>query len=159
MKPNYLKVTLGFSLLFNLSVVGAAGYHAWDTGHWRLPFIQNEHVTFADEHLGLNEAQSKLWREKEISFKRDLMSAWGQIREHRERMIREIFSPQPDKSMIEAERAAIARLQEEQQRQVIAQLMSERDMLDDQQRESLAHLLIRQHSTGSLQELLRLHRD
>lgn len=159
MKPSHLKAILALSLLFNASVIVAAGYHAWRTGQWHLPFATQEHTAFADEHLRLNESQVRLWREKEVSFKHDLTAAWGEIRAHRERMIRAIFSPQPDKSVIESERAAIAQLQEQQQRQIIAQLMSERDMLDEEQRASLSQLLIQQQSIGSMEEVLRLHRD
>jgi hypothetical protein len=70
---------------------------------------------------------------------------WEDVRIHRERMIRQIFSQQPDLAAIEADRAAISSLQEKQQRHIIAQLIEEQRILDATQREALAGLLIQQN--------------
>jgi hypothetical protein len=67
-----------------------------------------------------------------------------EIAARREKLIRGIFSEQPTAERIEAERAAIARLQAEQQRRVIAQLLREREILDPAQQRSLADFLLRQ---------------
>ncbi len=160
MKPYCLKVFLGLSLLLNASVIGAVGFQMWRTGQVS-SWIHGEATHPAAEYLGLTEAQQRLWREKEIKFKKELTAAWIEIRDHREKMIRELFSPKPDPAIIEKERRVIAALQENQQRQVIEQLMSERDMLDDRQRQALAALLITQNPVGSMEEMLtkRLHRD
>lgn len=160
MKPYCLKVLLGLSLLFNASVIGAVGFQMWRTGH-AASWAHGEDAHTAAEYLGLTEEQNRLWRDKEIEFKKELTAAWLQIRDHREKMIREIFAPKPDLDVIEGERKAIAALQEHQQRQVIQQLMSERDMLDERQRHALAALLITQNPVGSMEEMLtnRLHRD
>lgn len=160
MKPYCLKVFLSLSLLLNASVIGAVGFQAWRTGQ-ASSWIHGEDTHTAAEYLGLTEAQQRLWREKEIQFKKELTAAWVEIRDHREKMIREIFSPNPDLAVIENERRVIAELQENQQRQVIEQLMGERDMLDDRQRHALAALLITQNPVGSMEEMLtnRLHRD
>jgi hypothetical protein len=160
MKPYCLKVVLGLSLLLNASVIGAVGFQMWRTGQVS-SWIHGEDTHTAAEYLGLSEAQQRLWREKEIKFKKELTAAWMEIRDHREKMIRELFAPKPDTRIIEKERTAIATLQENQQRQVIEQLMSERDMLDDRQRQALAALLITQNPVGSMEEMLtkHLHRD
>ena len=69
--------------------------------------------------------------------------------------MREIFSAQPDASVIERERAAIFALQEAQQRSVIGQLLKERDMLSAEQRLALADLLLKQdpRNTADAQQL------
>jgi hypothetical protein len=67
-----------------------------------------------------------------------------QIRIHRERLVREIMSARPDLAAIERERGAIFELQEKQQRDVIAQLLKEREMLRSEQRDRLAQLLLAQ---------------
>jgi Spy/CpxP family protein refolding chaperone len=149
MKRNLLQSALVLSLLLNFGVIAALGYHLLASpGH-------GGETQLAD-YLGLSEAQRRQWHEKEVDFMRELGSTWEQIRVHRERLIREVFSDNPDPAVIEAERAAIARLQEEQQRRVLRQLLAERAMLDPSQRVALADLLIRQEPAGTLEE--RLHR-
>ena len=58
----------------------------------------------------------------------------------------------------DAEQTAIAALQEAQQQRVIAQLLAERGVLDEQQRERLMDLLLSRYSQESTEEEL-LHRD
>ncbi|TAM47011.1 MAG: periplasmic heavy metal sensor [Gammaproteobacteria bacterium] len=140
----WLVVLLGLSLLLNLGVLVAVGYH---TLRAEPPHLE--------DYLKLSEPQRRQWHEMEHGFMQELNSAWGDIRAHRERMIRQIFSGRPDAAVIEAERAAISRLQEQQQRRVIEQLMAERNMLDPAQRAALAELLLRQEPPGTLEE--RLH--
>ena len=59
--------------------------------------------------------------------------------------------------LIDAERASIARLQDEQQKRVIQQLLRERELLTPPQRALLAQLLLDQPAGPSMIELL--HRD
>jgi len=54
------------------------------------------------------------------------------------------FPRSPDAALIERERNAIFSLQEAQQRNVIAQLLKEREMLNAEQRAALADLLLEQ---------------
>ena len=153
MKSGLLKTVLVLSLLLNLGVVGAFGYHWLGNGEWRTLFGGTEtHLVY---YLGLSEEQRQQWHEKEVDFMHELGATWQDIRVHRERMIREIFSEQPGPAVIEAERAAIARLQERQQRDVIRQLLAERAMLKPAQRTALAELLIRQEPAETLEA--RLH--
>ncbi len=140
----WFTVLLVLSLLLNLGVLGAVGYHTLRAEHPHL-----------EDYLKLSESQRRQWHEMEHGFMRELNSAWGDIRAHRERMIRQIFSERPDAAVIEAERGAISRLQEQQQQRVIQQLMAERNMLDAGQRAALAELLLRQEPPGTLEE--RLH--
>jgi hypothetical protein len=72
-------------------------------------------------------------------------------------MILAIFADAPDVARIDAERAAIARLQDEQQKKVLEQLLAEREMLSPGQRTRLARLLLDQPAGPSPME--RLHRD
>jgi Spy/CpxP family protein refolding chaperone len=107
------------------------------------------------DHLGLNAEQRRKWDQLETDFLRELKTGWQEIRSHREAMIREIFSEQPRRDRIEAERAAIAELQAAQQRRTIEQLLRERDVLDREQRRKLADLLLRQAPASTFEE--RLH--
>lgn len=156
MKRSWLYTLLAFSLLLNVGVLGAVGYQAWQNGGWPALHGDDKHDHLA-EYLNLSEEQRRQWQEKEGKFLREMGADWEEVRIHRERMIRQIFSQQPDLAAIEADRAAISRLQEKQQRHVIEQLMEEQRMLDAPQREALARLLIQQKPAGSLEE--RLHGD
>lgn len=156
MKRHWLYTLLGFSLLLNVGVLGAVGYQAWHSGEWPGLHAGDKHDYLA-EHLKLSEEQRRQWRGKEEKFLRDMSSDWEEVRLHRERMIRQIFSQQPNLAAIEAERTVISLLQEKQQHHVIEQLMEEQRMLNATQREALAELLIQQKPAGSLEE--RLHGD
>jgi len=72
--------------------------------------------------------------------------------------VRHIFAAAPDRQAIDAEQAAIARLQAEQQQRVIAQLLAERALLNEAQRVRLMELLLRRYAQESSEEEL-LHRE
>ncbi|MDP2266896.1 MAG: periplasmic heavy metal sensor, partial [Thiobacillus sp.] len=129
MKRHWLYTLLVFSLLLNVGVLGAVGYQAWQSGEWPWQHTNDKHDHLA-EYLNLSAEQRRQWQGKEKKFLHEMGADWEQVRLHRERMIRHIFSQQPDLAAIEAERAAISRLQEKQQRHVIAQLMEEQRILD-----------------------------
>lgn len=156
MKHHWLNTLLALSLLLNVGVLGAVGYQAWQNGGLSGLHAGEEHDHLA-ERLNLSAEQRRQWQEKEQKFLRDMGADWEQVRVHRESMIREIFSPQPDAEAVEAIRKAICRIQEKQQRHVIAQLMEEQQILDAKQREILAELLIQQKPAGSLEERLHGH--
>lgn len=156
MKRHWLYTLLAFSLLLNVGVLGAVGYQAWQNGGWPGLHAGDKQDHLA-EYLNLSEEQGRQWKAKEEKFLQKMSADWDDVRIHRERMIRQIFSQQPDLAAIEADRAAISRIQEKQQRHVIAQLMEEQRILNATQREALAGLLIQQKPAGSLEE--RLHGD
>lgn len=156
MKRHWLYLFLAFSLLLNVAVLGAAGYQSWQNGSLPGPRADGKPDHLAQQ-LNLSEEQRRQWQEKEGRFLREMQADWEQVRLHRENMIRQIFSQQPDLAAIESARAAICRIQEKQQRHVIAQLMEEQRMLDTQQRETLVGLLIQQRPAGSLEERLHSH--
>jgi len=108
-------------------------------------------------HLQLSAEQLHRWHESEAAFLRQLGVGAAQIRTHRDRMIGAIFADTPDQALIDTERTAIARLQDEQQKLVIGQLLRERELLQPAQRERLARLLLEQPVGPSTIE--QLHRD
>jgi len=136
-----LRLALTLSLLFNAGVVAALVWRS-------LP--SPEPVVGAGaslpRHLELDAEQRQRWH-----------AAEAEVRAHRDRMIAEIFAAAPDLAHIDGERAAISRLQDEQQRLVVGQLLRERELLTPAQREKLARLLSEQPVGPSSFE--RLHRD
>lgn len=139
-RSTLLRLALALSLLVNLGVLGAVGWRAWQA---------NEAASSAGfpglvRHLGLDETQQRRWHEAEAGFLEQFRAASREIHARRDRLIDAIFAPVPDAQAIESERAAIARLQEAQQKLVIEQLRRERELLDDAQRERLRELLLQQ---------------
>ncbi|MGE5128327.1 MAG: periplasmic heavy metal sensor [Sphingomonadaceae bacterium] len=147
---NRLKIALALSLLVNIGAIGGAAYQMLRGGQERFPGLP--------AYLGLTEPQRREWRSLEKEFTQRLHTASADIARHREGLIRSVFTERPDPAAIEAERAAIAALQAEQQKHVIAQLLRERAMLDPAQRAKLARLLLQQAPAGPA-ALERLHRD
>lgn len=137
MPRSWLSYALVMSLLLNLGVIAAAGYH----------LLAPEGVAGARgadlaSHLKLDSEQRSRWQQIEQSFVRELDGGWREIARHRENMIREVFSDRPDRARIEAERARIAELQFVQQQRVIDQFLRERDILTSEQRRKLVEVLL-----------------
>ncbi len=147
MKPQLLRTLLAFSLLINVGVLGGAAYRA----------LAGDDFPGLPRHLGLDAEQAHHWHEAERGFLAQLAEGAAEIQAHRDRLIRTIFSDAPDPARIDAERAAIAALQDAQQKRVIEQLLRERELLDAGQRERLAALLLAQPAGPSGFE--RLHGD
>lgn len=115
------------------------------------------HVNLQDD-LKLTAEQRRRWQQLEQDFLKDLSANWREIRTHREKLVRQIFAATPDRAAIDAEQEKIAALQDAQQRRVIAQLLTEREMLDANQRAALMDLLLTRYSQEATEEEL-LHRD
>lgn len=155
MRTNLLRTALVLSLAINLGVIGAVVWRQLSPAD--PPSSSAGPDTKLSAYLDLDASQLRRWREAERAFLARLSESSSAIAGHRERMIREIFSQEPDTAAIEVERASIARLQEAQQRLVIEQLLAERSVLDPGQRERLAEVLLAQPATSSGFE--RLHRE
>lgn len=151
MKTQTLRITLALSLLINLGVLGAVAYRTL------VPAATLPAGETLPRHLQLSAQQQQQWHQTEAAFLAHLSAAGAEIRAHRERLIRAIFAATTDAAVIEAERTAIARLQDAQQKLVIQQLLSERELLTPPQRERLAQLLLAQPVSPSTIE--QLHRD
>lgn len=109
-------------------------------------------------YLQLSETQEQRWRELEPDFQRELASNWREIGKHREALIMQIFSTAPQREKIAAEQARIAALQDAQQQRVIAQLLAERELLNEQQRAKLRDLLLTRYRQEATEEEM-LHRE
>jgi Spy/CpxP family protein refolding chaperone len=118
---------------------------------------QPAHLNLQD-YLALSAEQRIQWQQLEPAFLHELAANWQSIRQHREALVRHIFAAAPDRTVIDAEQAAIAKLQGAQQQRVITQLLAERNVLDEQQRKRLMDLLLSRYSQETTEEEL-LHRD
>lgn len=150
MKPNHLRIALALSFLINLGVLGTIAYRAM------VPAVAPAGESLP-RHLQLSTEQLHRWHESEAVFLKQLDAGADQIRVHRDRLIHAVFADKPDQTLIDRERTAIARLQDEQQKLVIVQLLHERELLQPAQRERLTQLLLAQPVGPSTIE--QLHRD
>lgn len=148
---NRLKLALATSLLVNVGVLGGVIYQSVRGGD-APPFPG------LPAYLDLSDAQLGKWTALEQGFTRDLSTASREIAGHREKLIRGVLADEVDPAALEAERAAIAALQADQQKRVIAQLLREREILNAAQRAKLAELLLKQAPAGAL-PVERLHRE
>ena len=152
--PAWIRTLLAISLALNLGVVAALVLRtAPDT----VPEGGAPPVVHLPEYLKLTPEQRARWEGMETPFLHDLSSNWSDIRRHREALVRHIFADAPERTAIDAEQAAIARLQATQQQRVIDQLLAERAMLDDAQRTRLLHLLLTRYAEEATEEEM-LHR-
>jgi Spy/CpxP family protein refolding chaperone len=149
-----LRTALVFSLLVNVGVLAAAGWQMLPRDGLPMP---SGAPTSLSRHLELSADQLQRWHDAEVLFFAQLQASGAAIKEHRDRLIQAIFSEAVDPLLIERERAAVARLQDAQQQQVIEQLLLERTILTAEQRQRLAQLLTQQPVGPSAFE--SLHRE
>ena len=155
-RSHWTRYLLAISLSLNLGIVGAL--------LWQPPKplpeadpVHPAHLNLQD-HLELNAEQRARWQALEPDFLQELATNWRAIRQHRETLVRHIFAVTPDRAAINAEQAAIARLQGAQQQRVITQLLAERALLDERQRTRLMELLLNRYAQETTEEE-QLHRD
>lgn len=147
MKPSTLRYALMISVLINLGVVVTISIDAL-----RPLTMETAASPSLPSYLDLDASQLTRWQAAEEPFLRQFGTAAAQIETHRTAMIRAIFADVVDLQGVETERAAIARLQHEQQRLLIEQLLVEREILDAEQRKLLAQLLLAQPEKPSALE-------
>lgn len=156
MNRNTWKWILAASLSLNLGIAAMVAYNQLRAMPGS-PSAQSRKTSLPDQ-LQLTAEQRSRWHQIEQGFVVDLAANWREIRQHREALIRQIFSAQPERAGIDAEQARIATLQDAQQRRVITQLLAERDLLDQRQRVALMALLLERYTNEATEEEL-LHRD
>lgn len=155
-RRHWTRYLLIVSLSLNLGIVGALLWppsKPQPTGNPASPAPLN-----LQDHLELNTEQRTRWQALEPAFLQELSANWQAIRQHREALVRHIFATTPDRAAIDAEQAAIARLQGAQQQRVITQLLAERALLDERQRTRLMELLLNRYAQETTEEE-QLHRD
>ena len=145
MKPASLRLALLLSVALNLGVIATVALD-------RLRPPAAESKPPLHQMLGLNEDQRARWEAAERPFLQQFDAATAQLENHRTALIDALFADTIDSARIESARAAIAELQQTQQRLIIEQLIAERAILDALQRAQLATLLRDQPGTRSTVE-------
>ena len=138
MKTTKPGMALLLSVALNLGVLGAVLLDRLGPGASSTPAPPLHRV------LALDEAQRARWEAVEAPFLQQFEAAAVRLERHRHALVGALFAEAIDPLRIEAERAAIAELQQDQQRLIIEQLIAERAILDVRQREQLLGLLLAQ---------------
>lgn len=154
MTRSTLRNALTLSLLVNFGVIAAVGWQKVQTDGVPMP---SGAPTELSRHLQLSASQLQRWHDAEAPFLAFLHTSNSAIGEHRNRLIQAIFVEHVDRELIDAEQEKIAELQNDQQRLLIEQLLREREILEPQQREKLARLLMQQPIGAS--NIEQLHRQ
>ena len=149
--PTWIRTLLAVSLALNLGILAALVLRPARVAPPPAPAVH------LPDYLALTPGQRTRWEALEAPFLHDLSSNWDDIRHRREALVRHIFAAAPDRAAIDAEQAAIARLQAAQQQRVVTQLLAERELLDTAQRERLLQLLLGRYAQEATEEEL-LHR-
>ena len=152
--PTWIRTLLAVSLALNLGVVAALLLRPAPVAP---PAVHAPATIDLPDYLQLTDEQRARWQSLEPEFLRDLAANWSAIGRHREALVSHIFAATPDRQAIDAEQAAIARLQAAQQQRVIAQLLAERELLHEDQRTRLLQLLLSRYASEATEEEL-LHR-
>ncbi|AFM34662.1 MULTISPECIES: periplasmic heavy metal sensor [Stutzerimonas stutzeri subgroup] len=153
MSNTTLRNALVLSVLVNVGVLAGLGWQK--LSHDGLPMPSGAPTELSRE-LQLSASQLQRWHDTEAPFLAYLRASNASLGEHRNRLIEAIFAEQVDRTVIDAEQAKIAELQNEQQRLLIDQLLQEREILEPQQRARLAQVLTQQ-SLGA-DSIEQLHR-
>lgn len=149
------KWLLVISLSLNAGIVAAV---AWNAVRSEPDSRTAAKAVNLPDYLQLTDEQRQRWVQTEQVFLADLSSNWREIRAHREALVRLIFATDTDRGAIDKEQGRIAALQDAQQRRVIEQLLAERGMLSEAQRNALMQVLLDRYSQEATEEEL-LHRE
>ena len=153
MSNTTLRNALVLSVLVNVGVLAGLGWQKLSRDGLPMP---SGAPTELSRELQLSASQLQRWHDAEAPFLAYLRASNASLGEHRNRLIEAIFAEQVDRTVIDAEQAKIAELQNEQQRLLIDQLLQEREILEPQQRARLAQVLTQQ-SFGA-DRIEQLHR-
>lgn len=148
MKPTKAHTYFIFLTLLNLGILFAVAWATWG---------QSEHTTKnpkLTEYLQLNAQQITQWHAAEQGFLVQLRDNESAIETQRNALIEAIFHEELALENVHQARENLAHLQNQQQKIVVEQLLTERQILTTQQRSLLQHLLQQQSAETSHYEQL-----
>lgn len=152
MRISFLKIALAVSLIFNLSVLGAAGYFYYKKdGYWLSPLgIRMQKDKFLFEELSLKPEQITKMRNKAIPFRAAVDRKRQEIAVKRKRLFDLMRADNPDDHAIKAVVAEISKVQEEVEGMVTAHILQEKATLDKDQQARFLDLIENAMAKGNL---------
>lgn len=142
MKSRSLKLILVLSLLFNFSIIAAAGYFFFRDGSCRVePDRAVKRQAMLAKKLDLSAEQQKAIAASDASFRESIEGSRKELASKREALFGLIREEKPDRAAIEARVAEISALQGRMEGQVIEHILSEKAVLNQEQHEAYMRLL------------------
>jgi len=143
MRTGILKMILAVSLVFNLSVLGAAAYvYYLKSNYWVSPFgVKMRNDAFLFESLSLSPAQLKTMRDKAIPFRANLKVKREEIVSQRAHLFKLMRAEIPDQNVIKTTVDAISSLQGEVEMMVTTHILQEKNSLEKDQQQKFLDLI------------------
>lgn len=147
MKTKSLKLILLVSVVFNLTIIAAAGYFYFRDSLCRIADRPDRSAALA-EKLGLSPEQQASMQEADARFRKEAGVKRAGLLKQREHLLSLIKAEATDKAAIGAALADIKALQGEIEAAVVEHMLAEKSMLTPQQREKYLKLLEKRFERG-----------
>lgn len=151
MRIGYLKIALAVSLIFNISVLAAAGYVYYArTNAWLSPMgARMPKDKFLFEEMGLQPDQIQKMRATAMPFRVKVDGKRQEIAAKRTQLFDLMRADTPDNQAIKATVAEISRIQEEVEGMVTTHILQEKATLGKDQQKKFLDLIENAMSKGS----------
>ena len=143
MRISFLKIALAISLIFNLSVLGAAGYFYYTkNAFWVSPLgIKLRKDKFLFEELSLQPGQIQRMRDKALPFRAEVDRKRQEVVARRNNLFRLMRADTIDNRAIKTALSEISTIQAEIEAMVTAHILEEKATLDKNQQQKFLDLL------------------
>ena len=143
MRISFLKIALAVSLIFNLSVLGAAGYFYYTkNAFWVSPFgVKVRKDKFLFEELSLQPDQIKRMRDKAIPFRAQVDRKRHEIAAKRNDLFALMRADTTDVQAIKTVLTEISNIQAEIEGMVAEHILQEKATLDKNQQQKFLDLI------------------
>lgn len=143
MRISFLKVALAVSLIFNLSVLGTAGYFYYTkNAFWVSPFgVKVRKDKFLFEELSLQPDQINKMREKALPFRAQIDRKRHEIAAKRNGLFTLMRADTTDGQAVKSALSEISRIQAEIEGMVTEHILQEKATLDKSQQQKFLDLI------------------
>lgn len=147
MKTKTIKLMLLVSVVFNFTIIAAAGYFFFRDSRCRITDRPDRSAALA-EKLSLTPEQQASMKEADAAFRKEAGVKRAGLVKKREHLLSLIKAETADKAAIGAALADINALQGEIEAAVVEHMLAEKSMLTPQQREKYLKLLEKRFERG-----------
>jgi len=150
MRISFLKVALAVSLIFNLCVIGAAGYFYYSkNSYWTSPLgVKMQKDKFLFEELSLRPEQMKKMRSGAISCRTEIDRKRQEIDAKRNHLFTLMRAVTPDRHAIKAVLSEISGMREEMEGMVTTRILEVKASLEKDQQQKFLDLVENAVSKG-----------
>lgn len=143
MRISFLKIALAVSLIFNISVLGTAGYFYYTkTAFWVSPFgVKVRKDKFLFEELSLQPDQIQRMREKAMPFRAKVDRKRHEITAKRNDLFALMRADNPNGTAIKTILSEISTIQAEIEGMVAEHILQEKAILDKNQQQKFLDLI------------------